>query len=48
MAKSCSCKMVINCKSCPVLSVSQKGKLLVRLESVVLLGIAPFQRPEGD
>lgn len=46
MAKSCSCRVIIHCKCCPVLSVSQKGKLLVCLEGVVLLGIALLPRPE--
>lgn len=47
MAKSCSCRVIIHCKCCSVLSVSQKGRLLVCLERVVLAGIAPFPRIEG-
>lgn len=47
MAKSCLCRVIIHCKCCPVLSVSRKGRLLVCLEGVVLLGIALLPRPEG-
>lgn len=46
-AKSCPCRVVIHCKCCPVLSVNQRGRLLVCLERVILLGIAPFLRSEG-
>lgn len=46
MAKSCSCRVIIHCKCCPVLSESRKGRLLVYLEGVVLLRIALLPRPE--